>query len=80
MSKVNVLIFSAIVGFGFTAGVQIYITWEKIINTHGVVLLSEVSMWRGNSHGKSQMILPNISLTIKPINHVQYICFGTIAA
>lgn len=32
MSKVNVLIFSAIVGFGFTAGVQMYITWEKIIN------------------------------------------------
>lgn len=29
MSKVNVLIFSAIVGFGFTAGVQIYITWGK---------------------------------------------------
>ncbi|MGY2532124.1 Uncharacterised protein [Escherichia coli] len=32
MSKVNALIFSAIVGFGFTAGVQIYITWGKIIN------------------------------------------------
>ncbi len=32
MSKVNILIFSAIVGFGFTAGVQIYITWGKIIN------------------------------------------------
>ena len=32
MSKVNVLIFSVIVGFGFSAGVHIYITWEKIIN------------------------------------------------
>ncbi|GCJ86186.1 hypothetical protein BvCmsB1661_00487 [Escherichia coli] len=32
MSKVNVLIFSVIVGFGFSAGVHIYITWGKIIN------------------------------------------------
>jgi hypothetical protein len=30
---------------------------KKSSTTHGVVLLSEVSMWRGNSHGKSQMIL-----------------------
>lgn len=65
MSKVNVLIFSAIVGFGFTAGVQIYITWEKSSTTHGVVLLSEVSMWRGNNHGKSQMILTEYKLDHK---------------
>lgn len=65
MSKVNVLIFSAIVGFGFTAGVQIYIAWEKSSTTHGVVLLSEVSMWRGNSHGKSQMILTEYQLDHK---------------
>lgn len=32
MSKVNILIFSAIVGFGFSAGVQIYIAWGEIIN------------------------------------------------
>lgn len=30
---------------------------KKSSTTHGVVLLSEVGMWRGNSHGKSQMIL-----------------------
>ena len=30
---------------------------KKSSTTHGVVLLSEVSMWRGNNHGKSQMIL-----------------------
>lgn len=29
MSKVNVLIFSVIVGFGFSAGVHIYITWGE---------------------------------------------------
>ncbi len=39
MSKVNVLIFSAIVGFGFTAGVQIYITWEKIIGNDSNLLI-----------------------------------------
>ncbi|HBU4735990.1 TPA: hypothetical protein MCZ77_005090 [Escherichia coli] len=32
MSKVDVFIFSAIVGFGFTAGVQIFITWKIIFN------------------------------------------------
>ena len=42
MSKVNVLIL---------------LRGKKSSTTHGVVLLSEVSMWRGNSHGKSQMIL-----------------------
>ncbi|EPU6503526.1 hypothetical protein ACVYSB_003910 [Escherichia albertii] len=32
MSKVDVFILSAIVGFGFTAGAQIFITWKIIFN------------------------------------------------
>ncbi|CTS13415.1 hypothetical protein BANRA_05263 [Escherichia coli] len=32
MPKIDVFIFSAIVGFGFTAGVQFCIAWGKIIN------------------------------------------------
>jgi hypothetical protein len=38
---------------------------KKSSTTHGVVLLSEVSMWRGNSHGKSQMILTEYQLDHK---------------
>jgi hypothetical protein len=38
---------------------------EKSSTTHGVVLLSEVSMWRGNNHGKSQMILTEYKLDHK---------------
>ena len=38
---------------------------KKSSTTHGVVLLSEVSMWRGNSHGKSQMILTEYKLDHK---------------
>ena len=38
---------------------------KKSSTTHGVVLLSEVSMWRGNNHGKSQMILTEYKLDHK---------------
>ena len=54
MSKVNVLIFSAIVGFGFTAGVQIYITWEKIINYAWSCFIKEGANKRGNTSRLTQ--------------------------
>lgn len=38
---------------------------KKSSTTHEVVLLSEVSMWRGNNHGKSQMILTEYKLDHK---------------
>ena len=38
---------------------------KKSSTTHGVVLLSEVSLWRGNNHGKSQMILTESKLDHK---------------
>lgn len=57
MSKVNVLIFQQLLALVLLPECRFILRGKKSSTTHGVVLLSEVSMWRGNSHGKSQMIL-----------------------
>lgn len=65
MSKVNVLIFQQLLALVLLPECRFILRGKKSSTTHGVVLLSEVSMWRGNNHGKSQMILTEYKLDHK---------------